>query len=310
MIPASTLPEFLQHLSSLLRDRIAKGLPKIHLAVTGPCTNAAIFYKVYPQLFIDGIQQVVVMGGTTGRGNRGPLSEFNILVDPEAASIIYNSPVKTVQVGLDVTHQALFTPSLHDRLLKPGTSEASVPSSPINAQETSSTPSSPLSLARSLSSHPSNLRKMVSSTLTFFAQTYRKEFGFTKGPPIHDMLVIAFISDETIFYSSSNGNLIPPKRFRVDVECNEGLALGATVVDVYGDKETNRGWGRGGKNVEVLESVDVSKTIRSDLSRSFLIFLLSHVQQTKRLWNLFFQAVDMCEEHIAAVEAAEESKQS
>lgn len=263
-------------------------------------TNIALFYKIYPNLFVEGIEQVVVMGGAAGvQGNRGPLAEFNILVDPEAASIIFNAPIKVVMCGLNVTHQAIFTPSLHDRLLRGNSSNISKPSPPINSSSnkgsqsssppsspTSSQPSSPnfntkplpsttTSSNASSSSPPSNLRKLLSSVLLFFASTYSSEFGFKKGPPIHDMLTIGYISDPSIFYknvsSVSNGksdkgsdsqasSMIPPRRYRVDVECNEGsLALGATVVDFYGDKKIeHEGWGRGGRNVEVLEVVSVS----------------------------------------------------
>ncbi len=80
-------------------------------------TNVALFIRCYPHL-IKGIEQIVLMGGAAGvRGNRGPLAEFNILNDPEAAAICFNTDVKVVMAGLNVTHQAIFTAELHDRLL-------------------------------------------------------------------------------------------------------------------------------------------------------------------------------------------------
>lgn len=47
---------------------IRKGT-KLHLAVTGAFTNAALFFSIYPELAKQAIQEVVLMGGGVGIGN-------------------------------------------------------------------------------------------------------------------------------------------------------------------------------------------------------------------------------------------------
>ena len=49
------------------------------------------------------------MGGGAYTGNWTPAAEYNIYVDPEAASIVFNSGVPIVMAGLDVTHKAYIT---------------------------------------------------------------------------------------------------------------------------------------------------------------------------------------------------------
>ncbi|PWN46830.1 nucleoside hydrolase [Violaceomyces palustris] len=189
----STSPEpalFLHTLSNLITDRLSNNKPPIHLAVTGPLTNAALFVKCYPHL-LKGIAQIVIMGGAAGvRGNRAPLAEFNIMNDPEAASIVFDADIKVVMAGLNVTHQAIFTAELHDRLL------SSSKRRPSQNQVIQSDPTPPTSNQTTVS----ELKKLLSSILTFFAKTYASEFGFTRGPPVHDMLAIVYIIDPTIFH--------------------------------------------------------------------------------------------------------------
>ena len=56
------------------------------------------------------------MGGSTGRGNTRPYAEFNALVDPEAAEIVFSSGKPLTMVGLNLTHQAQATPEVVERL--------------------------------------------------------------------------------------------------------------------------------------------------------------------------------------------------
>ena len=44
------------------------------------------------------------MGGAIGRGNWSPSAEFNILVDPEAAAIVFSGGIKVIMIPLEVTH--------------------------------------------------------------------------------------------------------------------------------------------------------------------------------------------------------------
>ena len=78
---------------------------KITLIATGPLTNIAIFLLSYSQL-AEKIERISLMGGAAIGGNWSAAAEFNILVDPEAASIVFQSGIPITMAGLDVTHKA------------------------------------------------------------------------------------------------------------------------------------------------------------------------------------------------------------
>ena len=56
---------------------------KIIWANTGSLTNFCLFLRAFPDVLIK-IKEIVIMGGSTGRGNRTPAAEFNIYFDPWA----------------------------------------------------------------------------------------------------------------------------------------------------------------------------------------------------------------------------------
>ncbi|KAI0700571.1 nucleoside hydrolase, partial [Cytidiella melzeri] len=199
----------------------------VTIVSTGPMTNIALFVSVCPDL-VSGIDEIVFMGGGVGLGNRSPVAEFNILCDPEAAQIVLDVPVKKTMIPLNVTHTAILTRAIHRQLLSPG-SPTSEPSSPLPAPDTP-------------------LRGMLSSLMTFFAAAYESTFGFTKGPPIHDALTIAYVFNPQLFSA---------RRFRVDVELGGAHTAGETVVDMWNYRGCDETWGRDGKNCIVTESIDV-----------------------------------------------------
>lgn len=87
----------------------------ITLVPTGPLTNIATAIS-RDATIIPKIRQIVVMGGAMREGgNRTPSAEFNILVDPEAADIVFRCGRPITQMGLDVTHKVLST---HDRVAR------------------------------------------------------------------------------------------------------------------------------------------------------------------------------------------------
>lgn len=85
------------------------------LVLIGPLTNAALLLKMYPEVK-ERIAEVVLMGGSTGRGNAGVMAEFNIYADPEAAKILFQSQLPIVMVGLDVGLKALVYPEDSEQL--------------------------------------------------------------------------------------------------------------------------------------------------------------------------------------------------
>lgn len=72
-------------------------------------------------------------------------------------------------IGLDVTHLALASEAVQQRVLHGDT------------RKETGTP------------HP--MRQMFHDLLTFFSGTYRDAFGFTDGPPLHDPLAVAVVLD-------------------------------------------------------------------------------------------------------------------
>lgn len=78
------------------------------LVVTGPLTNLAMALVKEPRI-ASHIKEIVLMGGSRAGGNVTPSAEFNILVDPHAAHVVFESGRPIVVMPLDVTHQALTT---------------------------------------------------------------------------------------------------------------------------------------------------------------------------------------------------------
>ena len=71
--------------------RVIRECPeKVTIVSTGPLTNTAAFLLAHPELK-DRIERISLMGGGCLFGNWTPAAEFNILVDPEAAKIVFES---------------------------------------------------------------------------------------------------------------------------------------------------------------------------------------------------------------------------
>ena len=88
----------------------------ITLVPTGPLTNIATAIEKEPTI-LSRIEQIVLMGGAMREGgNRTPSAEFNILVDPEAADIVFRCGRPITALGLDVTHQVLSTEDRVERI--------------------------------------------------------------------------------------------------------------------------------------------------------------------------------------------------
>ncbi len=88
---------------------------KVTIVPTGPLTNVAAFLMAHPELK-DRIERISLMGGGLAHGNWTPAAEFNILVDPEAARIVFESGVPILMSGLDVTEKALILPEDFERI--------------------------------------------------------------------------------------------------------------------------------------------------------------------------------------------------
>ena len=93
----------------------------------GPLTNLAIALNVRPEI-VRQIANVVVMGGSFfNPGNVTPHAEFNVYVDPDAASQVINAGFANLTlVGLDVTHQTALTRDVWERIQEDATGSASL----------------------------------------------------------------------------------------------------------------------------------------------------------------------------------------
>jgi len=100
----------------------------------------------------------------TGHGNTGPAAEFNIQVDPEAASIVFESGLPIFMVPLEVTHTALVSDAILDR---------------INMLS-------------------SQFSKIITELLLFFKSTYKTVFLMPE-PPLHDPCAVAFVISPELF---------------------------------------------------------------------------------------------------------------
>lgn len=92
-----------------MRRVIMESDEPVTLVPIAPLTNIALLLKVYPEVK-DNIREIVLMGGTAERGNKGVLSEFNVATDPHAAKIVFDSGLPLVMAGLDVGWKALVLP--------------------------------------------------------------------------------------------------------------------------------------------------------------------------------------------------------
>jgi len=167
------------------------------LVATGALTNVALLFSVYPEV-IHRLDELVIMGGAyQGLGNTGPTAEFNIQCDPEAAHIVFEAGLKSlVMVPLEVTHTVLVTPEIRNMYFK-----------------------------------GSRFRLLLDELMHFFEESYKKVFGFEKGPPLHDPVAVFYVMFPGMFKT---------KRMRVDIDCGQ-LCAGTTVCDHYGmsGKEPN-----------------------------------------------------------------------
>ena len=96
-----------RHAVDLLVEETRANPKGITVVATAPLTNIAAAI-LRDRDFTRRVQELVIMGGAYavtpfGYGNMNPVAEFNIYVDPEAASIVFKSGIPITAVGLDVT---------------------------------------------------------------------------------------------------------------------------------------------------------------------------------------------------------------
>ena len=85
-------------------------------------------------------------------------------MDPEAAKIVFESGVPLAMIPIEVTHTALATPSVMQRIC----------------------------------AHPTPFLSLVREILLFFTDTYKSVFHFDS-PPLHDPTAVAYVIAPHIF---------------------------------------------------------------------------------------------------------------
>ncbi|PZA08155.1 MULTISPECIES: nucleoside hydrolase [unclassified Meiothermus] len=109
-----------KHAVAFLIETVKAHPGEVTLVPTGPLTNLALALRLEPQI-AGLIPQIVLMGGSLDTGNWTPAAEFNILCDPHAARIVFESGIPIVMMGLNLTHQVIATPRWVERFRALGT---------------------------------------------------------------------------------------------------------------------------------------------------------------------------------------------
>jgi purine nucleosidase len=163
-LPAPSTAPRPQHAVSFLIDRLRTAAEPVTLVPIGPLTNIALALIQAPDI-VGKIGRIVLMGGAfrTG-GNATPAAEFNILVDPHAAAVVFDSGVPIVMVPLDASYQAITTPA---RLAAIGAIATPV-------------------------------ARAVHGMLGFYHREDIERFGVS-GSPLHDPLTLAYLLAPSLF---------------------------------------------------------------------------------------------------------------
>jgi purine nucleosidase len=153
------------HAADFLVDTLrARPAGSVTLCLLGPHTNLALAMVKAPDI-VPRIREIVLMGGAVFEGgNSTPSAEFNLLVDPHAADVVFRSGVPITVMPLDVSHKALTTRVRIDRIRALGTPVATA----------------------------------VVKMLEFFERYDEQKYG-TDGAPLHDPCVISFLLQPGLF---------------------------------------------------------------------------------------------------------------
>jgi purine nucleosidase len=135
----------------------------VTLCPLGPLTNIGMALVKEPAI-AERLAEIVLMGGGFFEGgNTTPVAEFNILVDPEAADLVFRCGAPITVMPLDVTHKALILDEHLDRFEALG---------PVGAA--------------------------VAGWMRFYERYDIEKYGM-EGGPLHDPCVIAYLLRPELF---------------------------------------------------------------------------------------------------------------
>lgn len=164
-LPPATLKPGMRSAVETIVDVLNKSSEKVTLIPTGSLTNIAQVFLTHPEAK-NKVERISLMGGACYGGNWTPAAEFNILVDPEAASIVFNSGIPITMCGLDVTHKAQIYKDEIEKIRGIGNKVA----------------------------------VMVAELLDFFGKFHEAvndKFGFV-GSPLHDPVAVAWVIEPSL----------------------------------------------------------------------------------------------------------------
>ena len=164
-LPEPTVPLRREHAVDFLIGTLRDAPPgSVTLCTLGAMTNVATAFQRAPDI-VGRVAEIVVMGGAYFEvGNWSPAAEFNILVDPEAAKIVFGAGRPLTVIPLDVTHKALITPPRLQAFRDIGTRVGTV----------------------------------VADWLGFYERFDLNKYGW-EGGPLHDPCVIAYLIRPDLF---------------------------------------------------------------------------------------------------------------
>jgi inosine-uridine nucleoside N-ribohydrolase len=93
-----------------IRTILRTDTQRVTLVGIAPATNIPLALMTEPAL-AERIEQIVLMTGAWGEGNATPAAEFNALNDPEALAVVLACGRPVVLATLELTAQALCTPT-------------------------------------------------------------------------------------------------------------------------------------------------------------------------------------------------------
>ncbi len=189
---------------------------RVTICCLGPMTNLAVALRMNAQI-AEGIERIVMMGGAYREpGNRTMTAEFNVLADPHAAHVVFSSGIPIVALALDATHRVMLKPEHVEQF----------------------------------SAVSGRISQTLAELMAFWDRNDVRRYG-SRGGPLHDPLVIAYILAPQLFQT---------ERARVFVEHESELCMGQTIADWYGKSGLE-------PNADIVTKVDAEGVIAFFLDR-------------------------------------------
>jgi len=161
--PEPTYPLSQGYAAAEMARLVANNPGEITILALGPLTNVATAMRLEP-MFVERVRRIIFMGGIVrGPGNVAAVATANVLNDPEAARIVFESGADVTMVGQDVTRHVRIEPLL----------------------------------IKAIRDHSSAFAKFIGEITLFYESAYRNLEPNISGFPVHDLLVIAYASNRS-----------------------------------------------------------------------------------------------------------------